>query len=626
MTTMTTSRSVVLPTSLVAAAEILDGGRESDPTRIKRSWQEEAWAFYDESGPLRYATSWLANLISKARLQAAILPPGGDEPEPLEAGPAADAVAALAGGPDGQAQMLRSCAIELTVPGICYLVGQTKTEDEDSTWRIYSQDVLRLKSPASPTQTAVYELLKGDRKWEPLPDNSLVIKIWRPHERIFWEADSPARAALSSLRELKRISLYIDAVLVSRLAGAGVLLLPQGTTYPTAPGQKDTAKHPFISEVMEVMMTAVKQPGTASAIVPIPLEVPPELIDKIKHISFATELSDKILAMRESALQQCAIALDVPAEVLTGMGEVNHWGSWQIEESAVKVFAEPLLELITAALTRGYLRPVLEAQGIDPDGLVIWADTSELTAKPDRSDDAMSLYDKGEAGGETARREAGLSEADKPTDEELARWAYLQMMKHESTIPAALQGLGIPIPEALQTALDAAATAAEMAAQPPPPPGDGGDIVEDEPEEEGDDERGVPSTREDDEFNVRVATVIALDAHVTRALEKAGNRLRNCRSFGKADYQDCDDDAARIHVCLGGVRGKEGVPRNVYQHDWGRVRQVAPALGLEPGALIQFLDEYCTGLIELGTEHSIERLERELHVREYVVAEAALAS
>lgn len=607
------TQSAVLPSTMVAAAQILTGDRSDDPRQVKRSWQDESWAYYDESGPLRYATSWLSNLISKARLQAAQIPEGGDEPEPLTVGPAADVVSTLAGGTDGQAQMLRSCAIELTVPGLCYLVGKPKDGQEDQegsllTWRVYSQDVLRQRSPATPLKPAIYELMEGDRRWVQLPDNTLIVKIWRPHERIFWEADSPARAALSSLRELKRISQYIDAVLLSRLAGAGVLLLPQGASYPTAPGQKDQ-KHPFITEVMDVMMRAVANPGTASQLVPIPIEVPDQLIDKIKHISFATELSDKILTMRESALQQCAIALDVPAEILTGMGDVNHWGMWQIEESAVKVFAEPLLEIITAALTRGFLVPTLEAMGEDTEGLVIWADTSELTAKPDRSDDAILLYNKGEVGGSAARREAGLGESDKPTDEEMARWAYIKMLEHEATIPAALQGLGIPLPEAMQVSIDLAAQAAVA------PPTTGTDAPVDEgavDEPAADDVRGTPSTQGDEPF--RVAAVIAFDAYVYRALERAGNRIRNSRltraAVEKDSYQECPPE--NTHVCIGGAKRHNISTAALLEGAWDHVHEMAPALGLEPSATVRCLDSYCTGLLEYGLEHSTELLAREM--------------
>lgn len=607
------TRSAILPSTLVAAAEILPGERSDDPRTIKRTWQDEAWAFYDESGPLRYATSWLANLISKARLQAARLPEGGDEPEPLTSGPAAEVVSTLAGGADGQSQMLRSCAIELTVPGLCYLVGVTNEGESDGdggilTWRIYSQDVLRMRSPATPLKPAEYELMEGDKRWTPLPENSLIVKIWRPHERIFWEADSPARAALSSLRELKRVSQYIDAVLLSRLAGAGVLLLPQGASYPTAPGQKDSAKHPFITEVMDVMMRAVSNPGTSSQLVPIPIEIPDQLIDKVKHISFATQLSEDILAMRESALQQCAIALDVPAEILTGMGDLNHWGAWQIEESAVKIHAEPLLEIITAALTRGFLVPTLEAMNQDPEGLVIWADTSELTAKPDRSDDAIALYDKGEVGGSVARREAGLSESDAPTSEEQARWAYIQMMKHEAYIPAALEGLGIPLPESIQMSVDAAAQAVAS-----PAPTGGEPVPEDsEPEPTADDTRGVPSTQDDEPF--RLATLVALDVYVCRAMERAGNRIRNSRQvksrLTKADYEQCPPE--ETHVCIDGTRRHEIGTSGLLTGAWDHARMMVNRLGLDPDATVRCLDRYCTELLENGLPHSPEALAREL--------------
>lgn len=601
-------RTAVLPSALVAAAQVLTGTRSDDPRRIKRSWQDEAWAFYDESGPLRYATTWLANLISKARLQAAATPEGGDEPQPLTSGAAADVVAALAGGSDGQAQMLRSCATELTVPGLCYLVGKPEAdggEDGPLTWRVYSQDVLRQRSPATPLKTAIYELMEGEKRWTTLPDNTLIVKIWRPHERIFWEADSPARAALTSLRELKRVAQYIDAVLVSRLAGAGVLLLPQGASYPTAPGAKD-GKHPFISEVVDVMMAAVANPGTASQVVPIPIEVPDQLIDKVKHISFATEVSDKILAMRESALRQCAIALDVPAEILTGMGEVNHWGTWQIEESAVKIHAEPLLELITAALTRGYLVPTLEAMGEPTDGLVIWADTSELTAKPDRSDDAMVLYGKGEVGGSAARREAGLSESDKPTDEELARWAYMKLLEHDTTIAAGLQGLGIELPPLLQ------APPTSVSTESPTATGGGDSVPADSIDVAPEDNRGVPTTQDDQPF--RIAAIVALDAYVFRALERAGNRIRNGRvskgGIDRAAYQECPPE--NTHVCIGGVRRHQIGASLLLEGAWDHVLQIVPTLGLEPNATVRCLDEYCVGLLENGLEHSTEALAKEL--------------
>jgi hypothetical protein len=389
--------------ALVASAEVLTGARVDDPKRLRRDWQDEAWSFYDEGGPLSYAVTWVSNMVSKARLYAARRAAPGDEPEMMNDGPAVEAVQLLAGGIDGQAGMLKSLAIQLNIPGIAYLVG---SEGQYDTWRVFSSDTIRLSRPATPTAPATYEVQEESGAWVELSQESLVVKVWRPHERFHWEPDSPAHHALNSLRELRRVGQYIDATLVSRLAGAGFVVIPSEASFPTAPGQT-SGKHPFITEVMEVMMTAVKKPGTAAQIVPIPIEIPGEHADKFRLEKWDVDLSDKILDIRESALRHTAVTLDVPAEILTGMGDINHWGQWQIEESAIKAHAEPLLDTITGALTRGYLHPVLEALGEETEGVVIWADTSELTSRPDRSSHTFRAYDRGEATGSALRRETG---------------------------------------------------------------------------------------------------------------------------------------------------------------------------------------------------------------------------
>lgn len=571
------------PNALVAAAQVLTGGRTQDPSQQKRAWQEEAWEFYDVTGPLRYATNWLSQLCSRARLMAATLAPAGGEPEPLEDGEVADVVQALAGGTTGQSQLLRSSVVDLTIPGIGYLVGLGKDAE---TWRMYSADVLRMRSPANGAVDAIYELQKEGGSWEPIEPESLVVRIWRPHERFYWEPDSPARAALGDLRELRRIRQYIDATLVSRLAGAGILLIPQEVSYPTAPTADPDAPHPFITEILDVMMTAVRQPGTAAAVVPIPLEIPSEHADAFKHLTFHTELSDKILDMRESALRQCAITLDVPQEVLTGVGELNHWGAWQIEESAVKIHAEPLLELITSALTQGFLHPVLEASGMSKEeaaGYVMWADTSELSTKPDKSEDAVKLYDRGELGGDALRRETGLSESDAMSDDELETWAYKRLIDQPANAKMALLGLGFEPPE-LPT---------------PPqllPPG-AGDVQDPTQDEQPVPEDGLPSTESDPPPATQQtdATILVLESYVHRALERAGNRIRSSHR-GSLALQGCD---SYPHVCFEGVDDAD----SLLEGAWDRLPSVLVEMRLDPAITIERLQSYCRTLLERGLDY-----------------------
>lgn len=590
---------MVAPNALTASAQLLKGERSEAPDRQKRPWQDEAWEFYDESGPLRYGTNWLANLISRARLMAAEVGAPGDEPSPVAGGPAAEAVEALAGGTSGQSKLLRSSVVGLTVPGICYLVGQDKDEQ---TWTINSADELRMRSPAAPGRLAVYEQQTGkeNTSWVKLPDNSLICKIWRPHERFHWEADSPARAAIGSLRELKRIGQYIDATLVSRLAGAGVLLLPsEGISFPAHKATDESPAPTFITEVVDVMLDAVKRPGTASALVPIPITIPSEFLDKVKHLDFSTELSEKVLDMRESALRQVAITIDVPAEVLTGMGEVNHWGQWQIEESAVKVHAEPLLELITHALTIGFLHPVLLAGGMSKEEVlshVMWADTSEMTARPDKSSDAIKLSESGAINDEALRRETGFSADDAPSAAEVAIWAYRKLVDQPVNAAAGLEGLGVEVPEAMKPKPIPEA----LGGDPEVSPVENGE--EPEEDESGAEGRTLPSTEDNEPFDL--GTVIALEGFVYRALERAGSRARS-RLNGRIPQEHGtglhpEEYLLEVATHLGSF----DIQGELLKDAWRRLDDTARDLGLDPVATCVCLSKYTETLIREGWSHS----------------------
>lgn len=566
--------------SIVAASRPLLGTRNDDPNRNRQDWQNEAWEFYD--GPdgegLRYGVTWIANLLSKAKLRAAKVVSGETDPEIIETGPAADAVEELAGGVDGQAQLLKSFSIQLSVPGVGYLVGSDGLNDitnRGSSWQVFSQDGIRLKQAVTPSTPAVYEIEVDEGKWLQLPpDQTMVVKFWRPHPRWFWRSDSPTHSAIGALRELRRINQYIDATLVSRLAGAGLLIFPTEARFPTAPTETN-GQHPFVTEVMQVMMTAVRQPGTAAQIVPIPVEVPAEHVDQFKLLNWSTDLSDRILEMRVSAQKRVATALDVPAEVVMGMGDVNHWGAWQIADTAVSVHAEPLLQLITGDLTRSYLLPVLKSQGEDTDGIVMIADTSDLKVKPDQTKPALDLYDRGELGADSTRRVLGFAESDAPDETELADWAFKKLLSNAQLATAALQGLGIPIPQSALAPVNVTSpspTGAETAGQTPAvdttnqPPGTFG-----EPPTGG--SGAAPQQQAD-------ARVLVLEGHVKRALEVARNRVK-----GGSKTDPLDGVFAYAIQTLGEI-------------------------GLDPVLTVKELGQYCRTMLNDGIEYDRESLIR----------------
>ena len=429
---------------LTAAATVTEIGVNSRSVTASRnsvvktyeSWQHELWDYYDDVGEFTIAVMWRASMLSRVRLRAARKQPGTDEPKILDSGPAADLVAELCNDSAGRAEMMSSISALIDIPGECYLVGETRRGEKN--WMILSADEIRISRRNEGYE--VLEEINGSEEWRPLGTDSLITRIWRPHRRYRYRATSPAKAARTAMRELELVNRHIQAQYLSRLASAGVIIFPDELSFPVRPEYADAAD-PFTREWIETAAQAIKNPGTAASIVPIPMRVPGEYVDKVQHVDFTLKNDDKIIEKRESARRRLASMINVPAELLFDAADVNHWGLWQIEEGALKVYITPDVEVITNALTKGYLHPRLRAMGESTEDIIMWYDASELLVRPDRSRNVTEAYDRHEVSGKTYRRELGLDEDDKPTPTELQDQLLRALVKMPNHAVAALEAL-----------------------------------------------------------------------------------------------------------------------------------------------------------------------------------------
>ena len=448
--------------AITAAATPLRVGRDKILPQ-NAAWQAEVWAYYDDLAEFGYGVDWLSEMVSRVRLLAAAAPAGdGDEPSPVDlddpdprqdvgaAREVAGMVAELAGGTGGQAQMLGQLTVQLSVPGEGWLIGETRAPTEAPVWEVRSTDELRTARTGTQAGVGVevideHASAGGMLRWRPLAPDSMVVRVWRPHPRFRHQADSPARHARGVMRELELANRRIQADYLSRLASAGVWLLPEELTFPASPQYADEPD-PFVAEWVDTASTAIATPGTAAATVPIPLRVPAELIEPLSRgfLDFTTKQDDEVLAKRESAIKRLATSLDLPAEVLLGISDLNHWSAWVVSDNGLTQHIAPVVELICQCLTVGYLWPRLAAAGVErPEGWLVWYDPSELTVRPDRSDDAIAAYDRLELSGDALRRETGFSESDAPDAEELRRLVLLKMAADPNQATAALVELGL---------------------------------------------------------------------------------------------------------------------------------------------------------------------------------------
>lgn len=468
------------PTAMIATATIRPrhlAARTSD------NWAAMAWQQYDFCGELRYALNWKANAISRARLYIGKLGDGDANPVPVEAGEAAEAQQALAelfGGPSGQSMMLRTSTLHLGVVGDSYVVGWdtpavSGVDSGQAPASLSGEDVRHwvVRAPEEIEEATGDTIVDGvavskisvklDGVDYTLPDECIVIRIWDQHPRYSWQSDSPTRGVLPVLHELERLTQMIIAQANSRLAGAGILLVPKEMDFPKEkpappaseivvgqtrvstgdpevdaaaappPPQAEPSIHTLMARLQEAMTTPITERDDPSAIVPIGMSGPAAVLKEVRHITFWTELDASAIELRKEAIRRLALGLDVPPEIVLGIGSsTNHWNGWQIERSAITLCVEPLLARMCDALTRGYLRPYLGSTG-DADRYVIWFDTSELVQQPDRGPVALQLYEVEAISHDALLRSNGFSVDDKPSALETANRALRSLLNHAAS-------------------------------------------------------------------------------------------------------------------------------------------------------------------------------------------------
>lgn len=422
--------------SLQAAVQPLEMGHALLNRRTvntaEDAWQQEAWDHYNHVGELRFVCQWLRNSAARVTLYAADVDPlnGAPKAEPSENVLARQVVADIAGGPAGQSELMARAATAMTVPGEMH-IAILSDPDEGETWHIIGSRNVRRDDI---TGSIVIVMDDGEERTLD-PDTESIFRVHNPHPENPRQADSPVRAALPILREIRSMDALIHSSARSRVAGNGILFMPKEVqaARAAAPGGGDAPGLPSTPEqiarpdpaatqlsrtLSNVMKQALEVPGSAEALTPIVLAVPGEHIDQFRHLTFGNDLTEQHRATREAAIRRLSLSLDVPAEVLMGMGDSTHWNAGLVDEQAVRQHIAPMLTTICDALTVSVLRPLLESMGSDPSGVVVWFDMSPLTQKQDRGEDALAAYEAGAISSDALRRELGFSEDDAPKSDQ----------------------------------------------------------------------------------------------------------------------------------------------------------------------------------------------------------------
>lgn len=547
-------------------------GRDSRKyKRITQEWQAAVFTYYHTIPECWYGAQFYARSLSQLRLFVGRRDEQGEVKELPKTDPASKLLDRIRDPSGGKSQLLASYGRLRFLVGECFLVctiengverwealsnREIRQYDSDSS-SVGPRRYVRVRAPGLDPEDLADEGEDEDLQdsdVQPLQDGqstqlktpargvtqAVVWRLWRRDPEYSSWADAPTRSVLDLFEELLLLQLTVRARLKSRLANAGILLLASELDFGPADNKTDSEdqkSEPFMEKLQRAMVTPIKDPGSARQVVPIVGRIPAEFIDKAYALIKIHDPNEKIIETEQidKLLFRIATGLDMPAEQLLGMGDVNHWGTWQIDEASFKQHIRPVAQELVDDVTSAYLIPaaMLDDSIENPQDLVVGYDPAALVNHPDKSKDAKELRALGAVSLEAVREATGFDdndaidwESDDPKVEFDRQIWLASTFGDPQLLPESIR------PEKPEPVAPADGT----------PPGDPQDKQPPEQDQAKQDEQQQQQNERD---QIAAAAVIASAALTSRrARELAGSRLRSRVNGDHRDVPNTDLAAA----------------------------------------------------------------------------------
>jgi hypothetical protein len=256
------------------------------------------------------------------------------------------------------------------------------------------------------------EVRHEDGKFHPLGSDWVWFRIFRPDPSDRFAAWSTHKAMLDLLESMYVHQLADTVVGQSRLAGAGLLFIPNdefmdGPDMDGGEPEPGTQAH-FEMRLRSAMSDSIRDRKAQDAIVPLIMFGSAELADGIRHVLMERKDDAEAFASRMAAMAgRYGDGIDLPKEVVTSLGDANHWGAWKVDQNTWQYYLQPLAQIAIDALTTNFIRPIVEGIGSTAK-LTATADATRVIVKPDRTDAGIRLHALNALNAEAALAAAGF--------------------------------------------------------------------------------------------------------------------------------------------------------------------------------------------------------------------------
>lgn len=488
--------------AFTASARRIDLANQTESRRKrsaqkKETWQGEAWTYFDALPEAKFGARYKGRSLSRLQLLPALIVRPGEDPIPLDKLDAENlpegvpmltpAQLEAANAPlerieesGGLSMLGERWGLNGFVVGEGYIVGYPDSTEPTGERFVF----------ASPNEVTVddqgdwfYRLDPEDKPdaWVPLPDDStLMVRVWNQHAQWQNRPDSSLRGVLD-VCELLLVLQSLDVGQAYSRLNNGVQLVPRTMLRNPVPrsgedgedltGDVTEITDPVLVNLINTLAEGIENPRTAASAIPNFIAADREDIEAFAKGRVTYDRAfDAIADQRmQAAVKRFATGVDLPAEVITGMADVNHWTAWLITDEAFRAYVEPDAQQLVNALTVGLYRPLLTADTATPlppelvKRLCVWYDPSNLVADPDATERTFKAHEQMLIGGEAARERLGYEESEAPTEQDRADRATRTPQPGGGQPPAVTPGSGGgEEPATDPAALTAAATGLEV--------------------------------------------------------------------------------------------------------------------------------------------------------------------
>lgn len=259
--------------------------------------------------------------------------------------------------------------------------------------------------------------------WVHVGEGVTVIRIYTPDPANRMLAGGPHKGLVGLLETMVLEGYRDQAAAVSVLAGNGIMFIPneilpdddfdEGTT--DTPGSRTHFERRF----QEAMTAPITNRSLAEAVVPITLFGPAEFAKDIVHIKPNLEDSAYENAKRmTSMIERYARDIDLPAQVILGLGDTNHWTDWKVDENTWAYHLEPRVQRIADALYTDLVAGIIENTGRDRSAYRLVGNPAKAIAQQDKSGTATDAYKLGALKPESYMEALGFDVQDMRVDAE----------------------------------------------------------------------------------------------------------------------------------------------------------------------------------------------------------------